>query len=60
MEDFTRRYNKNILSLYQKELKELEQAGLIEVAASDCSYETALKLTGKGLLVSNEIFTKFI
>ncbi len=60
VEDFSRRYNKNILSHYQKELKELEQAGLIEVTASDCSHETALKLTVKGLLVSNEIFTKFI
>jgi oxygen-independent coproporphyrinogen-3 oxidase len=60
VEDFSRRYNKNILSHYQKELKELEQAGLIEVAASVCSHETALKLTMKGLLVSNEIFTKFI
>jgi oxygen-independent coproporphyrinogen-3 oxidase len=59
-EDFSRRYRKNILSRYQKELKDLQETGLIDVSASGRSNETVLKLTGKGLLVSNEIFTKFI
>jgi oxygen-independent coproporphyrinogen-3 oxidase len=60
VESIAERYNKNILSHYQKELKDLKQAGLIETEVSDCSYETVLRLTRKGLLVSNEIFTKFI
>ncbi len=60
VETFSRQYKKNILSYYQKEIKDLHEAGLIEVASSGCSYETAMKLTGKGLILSNEVFAKFI
>jgi oxygen-independent coproporphyrinogen-3 oxidase len=60
VEDFSRRFNKNILNYYQKEFKDLQETGLIDISASGRSNETVLKLTGKGLLVSNEIFTKFI
>lgn len=60
VEDFAKRYRKNILSHYHIELKDLLEAGLVKVTGSDCSYETSLRLTRKGLLVSNEIFTKFI
>ncbi|MBI5665588.1 MAG: radical SAM family heme chaperone HemW [Nitrospirae bacterium] len=60
VEAFSRRYNKNILSHYQQEIDDLREAGLLEVASSDCSYETTLRLTRKGLVLSNEVFTKFI
>ncbi len=60
VEAFTKRYNRNILSCYQQEITDLQAAGLIEIVSSDCSYETALKLTGKGLVLSNEVFIKFI
>ena len=60
VEAFSKRYKKNILSHYQKEIPDLQGAGLIEVASSSCSYETALKLTRRGLILSNEVFLKFI
>ena len=60
IETFSKRYNRNILSCYQKELDALQADGLIEVTSSDCSYETTLKLTQKGLVLSNEVFIKFI
>jgi len=60
IEAISKRYNVNILTRYHKEIKDLRAAGLIEMSSSDCSYETALKLTRKGLLLSNEVFTTFI
>ena len=33
---------------------------LIEIISSDCSYESILRLTGRGLLLSNEVFVKFL
>jgi len=42
--------------LYQKEIKELEEAGLIEYNSRSFN----LKLTRKGLLLSNEVFTRFM
>jgi oxygen-independent coproporphyrinogen-3 oxidase len=59
-ETFFRRYNVNLLTRYHREIKVLRNAGLIETACSDCSYETGLRLTRKGLLLSNEVFTKFM
>jgi len=56
---FAKRYGINILTLYGKEIKEMQEAGLIE-AGSECSYETDIRLTPKGLLLSNEVFVKFI
>ncbi len=60
IESLSRRYNVNILSSYGSEIKELSEAGLIELTTSNCSYETDLKLTSKGLVLSNEVFLKFI
>jgi oxygen-independent coproporphyrinogen-3 oxidase len=60
METFLRRYGKNILTVYGKEIKEMQDAGLIETCSSECSYETDIQLTRKGLLLSNEVFVKFI
>lgn len=60
IEAFSKRYNRNILSCYHQEIDDLKAAGLIDVTSSDCSYETTLKLTRKGLVLSNEVFMKFI
>ena len=60
VESFSRRYRMNILSHFHKEIKSLQDAGLIEIAASPCSYETSLRLTRKGLMLSNEVFVHFI
>jgi oxygen-independent coproporphyrinogen-3 oxidase len=60
VESFFRQYKKNIPGYYHKDIKDLQEAGLLEVTSSGCSYETNLKLTRKGLLLSNEIFARFI
>ena len=60
VESFFRRYNKNILSLFHKEIRDLQEAGLIEIRGASCSYETNVRLTKKGLMLSNEVFEKFI
>jgi len=60
VEAFFRRYKINILSRYHNEIKYLQEAGLIETTCSACSYETSLRLTRKGLLLSNEVFMKFM
>ena len=60
VESFSRRYGRNIMSGFQTEIMELQDAGLIESVSSDCSYETNLKLTRKGLMLSNEVFQRFI
>jgi oxygen-independent coproporphyrinogen-3 oxidase len=59
-ESFFKRYGSNILSHYHAELAELRKDGLIEIVHSECSYETNLRLTRHGLLLSNEIFVKLI
>ena len=60
VEAYCRRYKRNLLSHYQKEIAVLQDAGLIEGTISGCSHETSLKLTRKGLVLSNEVFEKFI
>ena len=60
MEAFSKRYSINLPAHYQKEINELKEAGLIETGASECSYETDIRLTQKGLLLSNEVFVRFI
>ena len=60
VEAFSKRYGENILTIYEKEIKEMQEAGLIETGYSECSYETDISLTQKGLLLSNEVFVKFI
>ncbi len=56
LKSFAERYGKDILTLYQKEIKELQGAGLIEL------HETGsfLRLSKKGLLLSNEVFTRLM
>lgn len=60
IEAISKRYNVNIITRFHKEIEDLRAAGLIEMNSSDCSYETTLKLTRKGLVLSNEVFTTFI
>ncbi len=60
IESFSQQYKHDILSCYQKEIKDLQEAGLIEIIRSPRSYETHMRLTGKGLVLSNEVFQKFI
>lgn len=60
IESFFKRYGLNILSHYQDEIADMQEKGLIEITNSECSYETRLRLTRSGLLLSNEVFVKFI
>ena len=60
IKSLSKEHNVNILTSYRQEIKALLDAGLIEPVASTCSHETDLRLTRKGLLLSNEVFTKFI
>jgi oxygen-independent coproporphyrinogen-3 oxidase len=60
MESFSRLYNINLLTVFHNEIEELKNSGLIELSSSDCSNESNLKLTSRGVLLSNEVFAKFI
>ena len=60
IESFARMYHINLVNAYEKELNELQDAGLIELVTSGCSYGTDLRLTRKGLVLSNEVFKKFM
>ncbi|MBI4687884.1 MAG: radical SAM family heme chaperone HemW [Nitrospirae bacterium] len=54
LEYFSKTYKKDILGLYSKEINELLNEGLIVIEGNK------LKLTRKGLLLSNEVFTMFM
>jgi len=60
IEMLAKAFSKNILGDYEETIHKLKQAGLIEIVSSDCSYESILKLTNRGLLLSNEVFVKFL
>ncbi|UCH80191.1 MAG: radical SAM family heme chaperone HemW [Nitrospiraceae bacterium] len=60
IETLAMRYKVNILSKYRKVIEDLQTAGLIIVSPSGCSDETNIILTRKGLLLSNEVFEKFV
>jgi len=60
VESFFKRYGVNILTQFQDELADMREQGLVEIENSECSYETSLRLTRRGLLLSNEVFVKFI
>jgi oxygen-independent coproporphyrinogen-3 oxidase len=67
-------YGKEILKLYHDEIRELQEAGLISIHGSSGNFETMslnrsdcfrgtethMKLTKKGILLSNEVFVKFL
>lgn len=50
----SQRYGKNFLAYYRNEIAELEGAGLLEFKVNN------MRLTRKGLLLSNEVFKKFM
>ncbi len=54
LESFSKTYDRDILSLYHKEIKELLKEGLIAIEGSK------LKLTRRGLPLSNEVFVRFM
>jgi oxygen-independent coproporphyrinogen III oxidase len=54
LNQFRARHNFDISSEYQKELAELAEAGLIEISADN------LRLTRRGILLSNEVFLLFV
>jgi oxygen-independent coproporphyrinogen-3 oxidase len=60
VESLAMRYKVNILSRYRKVIEDLQTAGLITISPSVCSHETNISLTRKGLLLSNEVFEKFV
>ena len=53
-EGFARRFGERLESLYESELRELAQLGLVEVAAE------RLRLTPRGGLLGNEVFERFL
>ncbi len=53
---FSETYGRNISELYKKEIKELQEAGLIEYN----EVGACIRLTRKGFLLSNEVFTKLM
>lgn len=57
-EAIEQRYGTNVLACFQKEIDLLKGAGLISVVAG--MHHTMLQLTRRGLLLSNEVFEKFL
>jgi oxygen-independent coproporphyrinogen-3 oxidase len=59
---FCRSYGKDLLNFYQKEIDELCSAGMMEIYSPDKHRGDGqyVRLTRKGLLLSNEIYLKFI
>jgi len=53
-EGFGRRFGKRLESLYEKELRELRELGLVEVTAE------RVRLTPRGRLLGNEVFERFL
>ena len=60
LEILAKAFGKNILIAYDEAIHDLKKEGLIEIVSSDCSYKSILRLTGSGLLLSNEVFVKFL
>lgn len=54
LNEYEKRFGINLFENYEKELKRMEDLGLIEFS------ENRLKLTGKGFLFSNEVFAAFV
>ena len=54
LKTFYQTQGRDILTVYHKEIKELQEAGLIELMGDN------IRLSRKGLLLSNEVFIKFI
>ncbi len=53
-------FGKNMLSVYEEAIQDMKKEGLIEITGSDSLNEKILRLTDRGLLLSNEVFVKFL
>ncbi|HID87029.1 MAG TPA: hypothetical protein EYP55_06565, partial [Anaerolineae bacterium] len=51
---FARRFGRRVESLYERELRELKELGLIEIMAD------RVRLTERGWLLGNEVFQRFL
>jgi oxygen-independent coproporphyrinogen-3 oxidase len=61
LKTFAERSGKDIRRLYRKEIKELQEAGLIEISGlSGSGCDAFMRLTRKGILLSNEVFIRFM
>jgi oxygen-independent coproporphyrinogen-3 oxidase len=60
IESVARRHGINILQAYDNEMRELQGLGLIEITPSGCANEKAMRLTRRGMILSNEVFAKFM
>ena len=56
LKKFTKSFRSDIMSSFRKEISEFEESGLIEVYDSG----SRIRLTRKGLLLSNEVFIRFM
>lgn len=54
LEEFQAEYGMDVLKHYEKELPRLTEAGLVEIESG------SLRLTGRGRLLSNEVFVSFV
>ena len=54
LEDFRNRYDVDVTARYGRELERLSDAGLIETGGG------RLRLTSRGLVLSNEVFIAFV
>ena len=54
LKTFYQTQGRDILTVYHKEIKELQEAGLIELMGDN------IRLSRKGLLLSNEVFIRFM
>lgn len=73
LKNFHETYGRDILMFYRKEIRELQEAGLIEVnglphsmgtersnGMNDNKTDRCMRLTSKGIVLSNEVFIKLM
>lgn len=65
IEHFSKRYKVDLLTRFEKEIREFQEAGLVEIVDinglnSLSGLNRSLRLTRKGLLLSNEVFAGFL
>ena len=54
LDEFHREYGLDVATRYKAEIARLEGAGLVEISGNN------MKLTARGLLLSNEVFVCFV
>jgi oxygen-independent coproporphyrinogen-3 oxidase len=62
LESFSKTYGLDIMKKYRNEIRELQEAGLIEMKPPDKTSQVGLylRLTRRGIILSNEVFMKFL